>query len=185
MEENKQIHFKSDRQNGRGKLARLAEKGNLERAERGIYRQMQADISEYESLLVASLIVPKGVICLLSALRFHDLTTQNPFEIWMAIEPSAHRPKPQSVSLRLVHFSGESLTEGIETHEITGEKLRVYNPAKTIADCFKFRHKIGLDTALEALREARRKKLFTMEELWHYTKICRVTNVMRPYLEAL
>jgi predicted transcriptional regulator of viral defense system len=185
MEQNNQIFVKSDSRNGRSKLARLVGNGSLERVERGIYRRTQADVSEYESLLVAGLLVPKGVICLLSALRFHDLTTQNPYEIWMAIEPSAHRPKPQSVSLRLVHFSGESLTEGIETHEITGEKLRVYNPAKTIADCFKFRHKIGLDTALEALREARRKKLFTMEELWHYTKICRVTNVMRPYLEAL
>lgn len=185
MNQDKQIYIKSDLQNGREKLARLAEKGSLERVERGIYRQAETDISEYESLLVASLIVPKGVICLLSALRFYDLTTQNPFEIWMAIEPGAHRPKPQSISLRLVHFSGESLTEGIATHEIDGGILRIYDPAKTIADCFKFRHKIGLDTALEALREARRKKLFTMEELWHYAKICRVTNVMRPYLEAL
>ena len=185
MQQVKQKYLKTNRQNGRGKLARLAEKGSLERVERGIYRQMEADISEYESLLVASLIVPKGVICLLSALRFHDLTTQNPFEIWMAIERSGHRPKPQSINLRLVHFSGESLLEGIETHEISGQNLRVYNPAKTIADCFKFRHKIGLDAALEALKEARRKKLFTMDELWRYAKICRVTNVMRPYLEAL
>lgn len=185
MEQNKQIYIKSDSRNGREKLARLAEKGSLERVERGIYRQAEADISEYESLFVASLVVPKGVICLLSALRFHDLTTQNPFEIWMAIKPNTHRPKPQSISLRLVHFSGESFTEGIETHEINGESLRIYNPAKTIADCFKFRHKIGLDTTLEALREARRKKLFTMDELWHYAKVCRVTNVIRPYLEAL
>lgn len=166
-------------------LARYAREGKLERVERGIYRLPDAPISENESLIVASLLVPNGVICLLSALRFHDLTTQNPSEIWMAIAPHSHRPKAESVSLRLLHFSGESLTGGVEIHQTNGEKIKVYCVAKTITDCFKFRNKIGLDVALEALREARRKCLLTMDELWHYAKICRVTNVMRPYLEAL
>lgn len=172
-------------QNRRGNLARYSRVGKLERVERGIYRLPNAPISENESLVVASLLVPTGVICLLSALRFYDLTTQNPFEVWMAIEPHSHRPKADSISLRLLHFSGESLTEGIETQRIGGEKIKVYCVAKTIADCFKFRNKIGLDVALEALREARGKSLFTTDELWHYAKICRVANVMRPYLEAL
>ncbi len=166
-------------------LAHYSKKDKLERIERGIYRLPNAAITENESLIVASLIVPKGVICLLSALRFHDLTTQNPFEVWMAIDAHSHRPKAESISLRLVHFSGSSLTEGIEIHKTASEKIKVYCVAKTIADCFKFRNKIGLDVALEALREAKEKSLFTMDELWHYAKICRVTNVMRPYLEAL
>ena len=170
---------------GREKLARRVKTGKLERIERGLYRVPEADYSENESLIVASLIVPKGVICLLSALRFHDLTTQNPFEVWLAVNPHAHRPKAESISLRLLHFSGKSLTDGVEEHEINSEKIRVYSVAKTIADCFKFRNKIGLDAALEALRESRRKSLFTADELWYFAKICRVTNVMRPYLEAL
>jgi predicted transcriptional regulator of viral defense system len=180
-----QSFIQPNQQTGRETLARYSKAGKLERIERGIYRLPNAQISENESLIVASLIIPKGVICLLSALRFHDLTTQNPFEVWMAIEPNSHRPKADSISLRLLHFSGESLTEGIETHRIGGEKIKVYCVAKTIADCFKFRNKIGLDVALEALREAKEKSLFTSDELWHYAKICRVANVMRPYLEAL
>jgi predicted transcriptional regulator of viral defense system len=180
-----QSFIQPNQQTGRETLARYSKAGKLERIERGIYRLPNAQISENESLIVASLIIPKGVICLLSALRFHDLTTQNPFEVWMAIEPNSHRPKADSISLRLLHFSGESLTEGIETHRIGSEKIKVYCTAKTIADCFKFRNKIGLDVALEALREAKEKSLFTSDELWHYAKICRVANVMRPYLEAL
>ena len=172
-------------QNRRENLARYSRLGKLERIERGIYRLPNAPISENESLIVASLLVPNGVICLLSALRFYDLTTQNPFEVWMAIEPHSHRPKAETISLRLVHLSGESLTEGIKTYRLGGEKIKVYCVAKTIADCFKFRNKIGLDVALEALREAREKSLFTMDELWHFAKICRVANVIRPYLEAL
>jgi len=185
VKETSRTFIKADENFKREDLARLAAKGKLERIEHGIYRNPNAEISEYESLIVASLIVPKGVICLLSALRFHDLTTQNPFEIWVAVKPHAHRPQTRQISLRIVHFSGKSLTEGIEEHEIGGEMIRVYNSAKTIADCFKFRHKTGLDTALEALKEARRKKLFTIDDLWYYAGICRVKNVIRPYLEAL
>lgn len=169
----------------RAQLARHSKSGKIERIERGIYRLKDAPITENESLIVASLLVPAGVICLVSALRFHDLTTQNPFEVWLATEPHSHRPKGETVALRLVHFSGASLSEGIEVHRIGGEKIKVYSIAKTIADCFKFRNKIGLDVALEALREGKEKKLFTMDELWNYAKICRVTNVMKPYLEAL
>lgn len=181
----KQAYIKPNRQIRSGGLARYSKAGKLERIERGIYRLPDAPVTENESLIVANLIIPKGIICLISALRFHDLTTQNPNEVWLAIEPHSHRPKSSTVSLRLVHFSGESLKAGIEIRRIGGEKIKVYSVAKTIADCFKFRNKIGLDVALEALREAREKSLFTMDELWHYAKICRVNNVMRPYLEAL
>jgi predicted transcriptional regulator of viral defense system len=129
--------------------------------------------------------VPRGVICLLSALRFHNLTTQNPFEVWMAIPHKAWRPKGEGVRLRLMHLSGHALTSGVEEHRIEGVPVRVFNPAKTVADCFKFRNKIGLDVALEALRDYRRKHRSGMDELWRFAKVCRVTAVMRPYLEAL
>ncbi len=169
----------------RAVLARLAGKGSLQRIERGIYRRVDVPLSEFESLAAASLIAPKATVCLLSALRFHDLTTQNPFEVWMAIAPHAHRPKAARISLRLVHFSGASLTEGIEEHTVEDVSVKIYGVAKTIADCFKFRNKIGLDIALEALRETRRKRLCPADEIWHYAKICRVSNIMRPYLEAI
>lgn len=169
----------------RVKLAKLAKGNVIERIERGIYRHPQARISEFDSLILANIIAPQGIICLLSALRFYDLTTQNPFEVWIALKPHAYRPKANSINLRFVHFSGKSLTEGIEEHGIGNDRIRVYSVAKTLADCFKFRNKIGLDVALEALREAREKKMFSMDDLWHFAKICRVQNVLRPYLEAL
>jgi predicted transcriptional regulator of viral defense system len=125
------------------------------------------------------------VVCLLSALRFHDLTTQAPFEIWLAIGEKAWRPRMKYPPLRIVRFSMAALGAGIEKHQIEGVTVHVYTPAKTVADCFKYRNKIGLDVAIEALRECWRARRCTMDDLWHFAGICRVRNVMRPYLEAL
>jgi len=122
---------------------------------------------------------------LLSALRFHELTTQAPFEVWMAIDGKARAPKEEIIPLRIVRFSGKALTAGVESHSIDGVKIKVYNPAKTVADCFKYRNKIGLDVAVEALRDCWRKKSATADQLWHFAKVCRVANVMRPYLESV
>jgi predicted transcriptional regulator of viral defense system len=166
-------------------LRRLLQRGQLQRIGVGLYSLPGADISEHRSLAEACSRVPRGVICLLSALRFHNLTTQNPFEVWMAIPHKAWRPKGNGVRLRLMHLSGHVLTSGVEEHRIEGVPVRVFNPAKTVADCFKFRNKIGLDVALEALRDYRRKHRSGMDELWRFAKVCRVTAVMRPYLEAL
>lgn len=166
-------------------LRRLLQRGQLQRIGVGLYSLPGADISEHRSLAEACSRVPRGVICLLSALRFHNLTTQNPFEVWMAIPHKAWRPKGEGVHLRLMHLSGHALTSGVEEHRIEGVPVRVFNPAKTVADCFKFRNKIGLDVALEALRDYRRKHRSGMDELWRFAKVCRVTAVMRPYLEAL
>lgn len=166
-------------------LRRLLQRGQLQRIGVGLYSLPGADISEHRSLVEACSRVPRGVICLLSALRFHNLTTQNPFEVWMAIPHKAWRPKGEGVRLRLMHLSGHVLTSGVEEHRIEGVPVRVFNPAKTVADCFKFRNKIGLDVALEALRDYRRKHRSGMDELWRFAKVCRVTAVMRPYLEAL
>jgi len=166
-------------------LRRLCAKGVLERQARGIYTLRGAEMTEHHSLVQACKRVPKGVVCLLSALRFYGFTTQSPFQIWMAIDRKARLPKVEGVPLRLVRFSGEALTVGIEQHRIEGVDVSVYCPAKTVADCFKYRNKIGLDVALEALRECRRDRRCSMDDLWRYAKVCRVANVMRPYLEAL
>ena len=128
--------------------------------------------------------VPRGVICLLSALRFHGLTTQDPHEVWIAIDLKARKPSVQSPALRVVRFSGRSLVEGVEESEIEGVRVRVYSAAKTVADCFKYRHKIGIDVAIEALRDSVRTRETTLAEIHRYAKVCRVANVMRPYLES-
>jgi predicted transcriptional regulator of viral defense system len=155
------------------------------RAGRGIYTLAETDLTENQSLLEACLRIPRGIVCLLSALRFHGLTTQAPFEVWLALDNKAHAPKDDLLPLRIVYMSGRALTAGVEEHLIVGKPLRVYNVPKTVADCFKYRNKIGLDVALEALRESWSSRRCTMDELWHYAKICRVANVMRPYLEFL
>ncbi len=166
-------------------LHRLYMRGDLVRLSRGIYVLRDNVISEHRTLAEASKLIPKGVICLLSALRFYNLTTQNPFEVWIAIGQKAWRPQQNYPKLKVVHFSGPSLTEGIEHHVIESVDVKIYKPAKTVADCFKYRNKIGLDVALEVLRECWRERRCTMDELWHYARICRVANVMRPYLEML
>jgi predicted transcriptional regulator of viral defense system len=165
-------------------LSRLCERGYLQRVGRGLYVLPNADISEHHTLAEASKLVPRGVVCLLSALRFHGLTTQSPHEVWLAIGSKAWRPQVDYPPLRFVRFSERTLETGVEEHSIEGVLVRIYDPAKTVADCFKYRNKIGLDVALEALRDCRRQRRCTNDELWHYAKICRVANVMRPYMEA-
>ncbi len=166
-------------------LWRLHQQAKLEKVGRGMYAIPGAALTEHQTITQAARRVPHGVICLLSALRFHDLTTQAPFEVWMAIDVKARSPKEEIIPLRIVRFSGQALTAGVETRTIEGVKVKVYNPAKTVADCFKYRNKIGLDVAIEALRDCWRKKRATTDQLWHYAKICRVARVIRPYLESL
>lgn len=166
-------------------LSRLHKEGVLERASRGVYYLPDTELTEHHSLAEAIKTAPRGVVCLLSALRFHELTTQSPFEVWLAFDRKAHRPVGDGVPLHVVRFSGRALTSGIEEHLIEGVKVRVYSPAKTVADCFKYRNKIGLDVALEALRDYWKSDRASADEIWKYAKICRVANVMRPYMEAL
>jgi predicted transcriptional regulator of viral defense system len=165
-------------------LKRLSDQGILEKLGRGLYRVSGSEITEHQSLLEACKQVPQGVVCLLSALRFHELTTQNPHTVWLAIDRKAWQPRVDGPPLRIVRFSGEALTAGIETHLLRGGEIRVYSPAKTVADCFKYRNKIGLDVAMEALKVCIEGKQDTFDNLWKFAKICRVANVMRPYLES-
>jgi predicted transcriptional regulator of viral defense system len=169
----------------RPRVRSLVDQGILEKASRGLYVLRSADVSENRTLAEVGKKVPHGVICLLSALRFHDLTTQSPHQVWVALERSAWTPKVDHISLKIVRYSGEAFEEGHQEHLIEGVPVRITSPAKTVADCFKYRNKIGLDVALEALREVRRKRLCTMEELMHFARICRVANVMKPYLESM
>jgi predicted transcriptional regulator of viral defense system len=166
-------------------LSRLVRAGTLERVARGHYRLPNAPVTEHHGLALVAAAAPKAVICLLSALSFHQIGTQLPHEVWIALDRRSRRPSLRYPRLRVVRFGGDALTAGVETHGIEGETVRVYSVAKTIADTFKYRNKIGLDVALEALRDAWRARRFTMDKMYNYARICRVERVMRPYLEAL
>lgn len=166
-------------------LTRLVAQGELERVARGLYRLPEQPVTENHGLALAAAAAPQGVVCLLSALQFHGIGTQLPSEVWIALDRRAWRPKSTYPPLRIVRYSGRALGAGVETHEIEGRRVKIYSAAKTVADCFKYRHKIGLDVALEALREGWRERRFTMDELGRYAAICRVERIVRPYLEAL
>jgi predicted transcriptional regulator of viral defense system len=169
----------------RSQIRRLVEQKRIERVGRGLYRRPGAPSSEHQNLAEVASRVPDGVVCLLSALRFHGLTTQNPFEVWLAIGHKAWRPRIEHPPLRLVYLSGPALIEGVEEHEVDGVPVRVFSAAKTVADCFKFRNKIGIDVAVEALREYRRTYPKGLEAVWRAAAVDRVTQVIRPYLESV
>ncbi|WP_260291219.1 type IV toxin-antitoxin system AbiEi family antitoxin domain-containing protein [Sedimenticola hydrogenitrophicus] len=169
----------------RSYLNRLANQGIIEKIGRGLYQWPEKDLGRFHSLVEVAKKAPKSVVALLSALSFHDLTTQNPSKIWLAIDRKAWRPEISYPPVRFVTMSGEALRAGVESHDIGGVEIKVFTPAKTVADCFKYRNKIGLDVALEALREGWSARKFTMDELMRYAEICRVKRVMQPYLESL
>jgi predicted transcriptional regulator of viral defense system len=166
-------------------LRRLLNEGLLERTGRGLYLIAGSKPTPNHTLAEACKRIPHGVVCLLSALRFHELTTQAPFEVWLAIDEKARQPKVDYPPMRIVRFSGKALEFGVQEHRIEGVAVRVCSPAKTIADCFKYRNKTGLDVALEALRDCWKQRRTTMDELLAAAEVCRVANVMRPYLESL
>jgi predicted transcriptional regulator of viral defense system len=166
-------------------LVRLQRQGKLNRPTRGIYTLSDADVTEHHSYAEVTKRVPQATVCLLSALAFHEITTQSPPSVWIALPKGARKPALDSPSLRIVRLSGLSLTMGIENHQVDGVPVRVYSAAKTVADCFKFRNKIGLDIAIEALKDCLRQKRANTNEIYRYAKICRVSNVIRPYMEAL
>lgn len=163
---------------------RLFARGQLERIGRGLYAAPTAKISAHRSLAEVSKAAPQGVVCLLSALRYHGLTTQHPSEVWLALPSKAWRPRRTPFPVRVVYFSDAAQRAGIETRTIDGVTVRIYSPAKTVADCFKFRNKIGIDVAVEALRDYLKKHRGGVDALWRYAKVCRVQRVMQPYLEA-
>ena len=161
------------------------DQGLVQRVARGLYRIPDAMMSENASLAEVCKRAPSGVICLISALSFHELTTQIPHFVYLAIEEKAHAPLIETVEVRCYRFSGSAFTQGIEKHDADGVEIRVYCAAKTVADCFKYRNKIGLDVAIEALRDCLSQRKTAIDDLVRYGRICRVEKVMKPYLEAL
>ena len=165
-------------------LTRLVAAGKLERVARGVYSLPGRALSEHRSLAEVSLRVPQGVVCLLSALRLHGIGTQAPFEVWLAIPHHFPTPRLDQPALRAVRMSGPAMTEGIERVLIDGIDVPVFNAEKTVADCFKYRNKIGAEIAVEALKDYLKQHPRGADALWRFAKVCRVSNVMRPYLEA-
>ncbi len=165
-------------------LSRLVDEGRLARVVRGQYRLPDAAITEHHGLALVAGAVPNSVVCLLSAVAFHGVGTQVPAAVWIAVPRRAREPALQWPPVRVFRFGGESFTAGVETHELEGVPVNVYSLAKSIADLFKYRNKVGLDVALEVLREAWQSRRVTVEELTQFAAICRVERVLRPYLEA-
>jgi len=166
-------------------LKRLVDVGRLIRRSRGVYTVPEHEPTENTDLAAVTKRAPKAIVCLISALRFHELTTQIPSEIWIMIDRTAWRPQIDHPPVRVIRASGAALSEGVEVHRIEGALVRVTRPAKTVTDCFKYRSKVGTDVALEALRDCWRQRKATMDEILRYAKIDRVANLMRPYLESL
>jgi predicted transcriptional regulator of viral defense system len=165
-------------------LTRLLKDRAVIRRARGLYQLATAELESTHTLAEAALLVPKGVICLISALQFHGLTLQMPSAVWMAIERTGWRPKIDSPEIRFVRWTARALEEGVETNKIEGVPVRITNPVRTVVDCFRYRNKIGIDVALEGLREALRARRVSADELWHRAQGARVWSVMKPYVDA-
>lgn len=166
-------------------LTRMTAAGLLERVGRGLYRLPGAQVTEFESLALVATRVPQAVFCLLTALQFHGLTTQLPRQVWIAMPRGSHSPRIDYPPIRMVQMAGSTHLAGVEEHLCNGVKVRIYSTAKTVVDCFKHRNKIGLDVALEALKDAWRTRKASADDLWRYAQDCRVATVMRPYMEAV
>jgi predicted transcriptional regulator of viral defense system len=166
-------------------LTRLVQSGKLERLARGTYGLPGAAVSEHRSLAEVALCVPNGVVCLLSALRVHDIGTQAPFEVWLAIPHRAAVPRLAQPQRRIVRMSDRALADGVRHMKVDGVAVAMFSAAKTVVDAFRFRNKIGIDVAVEALRDGWSKRKFTMDELWRHAQTGRMTRVMRPYIEAI
>ncbi len=166
-------------------LIRLHQAGQLQRIARGLYALPHAEVTEHQTLIEVCQRVPRGVLCLLSALQFHGIGTHMPHEVWIALPAGSQTPALGYPPLRIVRLRGTAYSGGIQTVAEHGAPIRVYCAAKTVTDCFKFRHKIGLDVALEALKDAWHNRKVTMAELSHFARVNRVERVMQPYLESM
>jgi predicted transcriptional regulator of viral defense system len=165
-------------------LARLVRDGVVVRPARGLYQLAAGPADARHALAEAAALVPKGVVCLVSALQFHELTLQMPSSVWMAIERTAWRPRIDYPPIRFVRFMGSALTDGIERHRIEGIEVAITDPARTIIDCFRYRAKVGIDVAMEGLREGLRQRKATSDQLWRYATKARIWTTMKPYVEA-
>jgi len=166
-------------------LYSLRDKGIIEQISRGFFGLSELDSISNPDIVAASIRIPQGVICLVSSLSFHNLTTQIPYHVFIALEKGAETPRMKYPPLSIHRFSKPAFKAGIEIHKISGVDFRIYNPEKTLADCFKFRNKLGMDVVVEALKLYREVREFKVDEIMKFARICRVANIMKPYLEAL
>jgi len=169
----------------RVQLRQLVNQGRLRKTQRGLYTASNAPLHEHESLAEVAARSPKAVICLLSALRFHELTTENPSDVYVLLPAGTQRPHLSNPRLAVFWAAPPAYAAGIEEHRISGVPVKITSAAKTVVDCFKYRNKIGINVAVEALREAWQQKKATADELWKFAKLCRMTNVMRPYFDSI
>ena len=168
-----------------GTLYAMRDSGALEVVSRGVYRLANSPPLVNPDLVTVATRVPGGVICLISALTFHELTTQIPHEVHVALLRGAEEPRLDHPPIKTYRFSGEAFTKGVEAHELDGVSVRIYSSEKTLADCFKFRNQVGLDTVVEAIRFYRERRNIKVDDLMRYAGICRVTKIIRPYLQAI
>ena len=168
-----------------GTLYAMRDSGALEAISRGVYRLANSPPLGNPDLVTVATRVPGGVICLISALAFYELTTQIPHEVHVALPRGAEEPRLDHPPIKTYRFTGEAFTEGVEVHELDGVSVRIYSPEKTLADCFKFRNQVGLDTVMEAVRFYRERRSIKVDDLMRYAGICRVKKIIRPYLEAI
>ena len=166
-------------------LYAMRDSGELEVLSRGLYRLAGGAMLANPDLVTVASRVPSGVICLISALAFHELTTQIPHEVHLALQAGAEEPRLDYPPIKTYRFGGEAFTEGMEVHELDSVSVRIYSLEKTLADCFKFRNRIGLDTVVEAVRNYRERRSIKVDDLIRYAVICRVNKIIRPYLEAV
>ncbi len=166
-------------------LYAMRDSGVLERISRGVFRLSDSPPLSNPDLVTVAARVPSGVICLISALSFHEITTQIPHDVHVALPRGAEEPRLDYPPIRTYRFTGEAFTSGVDAYELDGVSISIYSPEKTLADCFKFRNKVGLDTVVEAIRFYRERRSIKVDDLMRYAKICRVNRVMRPYLEAI
>ena len=166
-------------------LRQMVTDGRVEAVGHGLYRLTEPDPTEMETIAMMASAIPQGIVCLLSALRVHDIGTQSPWQVWMAIDRKARKPTRLPSSVRIVRFSGAMLTYGVDTTSMLGVPVRITSPARTVVDCFRYRNKIGLDVAMEALREAVRSRRALVSEIDRAAEVCRIKTVMAPYLAAL
>ena len=169
----------------RGRLVAWQRSGEIERVSRGLYRRRDAPVTELETIAQVSKRVPRSIVCLLTALHVHGIGTQAPRDVWIAIDRKAWRPRVSGLPVRIVRFSGQMLTYAIQTREVLGVKVRITSPARTVVDCFRYRNKIGLDVALEALRDVIGSRKATIAEIDRASQVCRVRTVIAPYLAAV
>jgi predicted transcriptional regulator of viral defense system len=166
-------------------LPRLVEKGYLVKLGRGQYALPDRPLTEHDSLAISANRYPGSVVCLLSALRFHELTTQTPCATWLSVEGSKLAPSNAPAAIQVVRMTGPSFRSGVSTYLLGKIPVKIYDPAKTVADCFKYRNKVGMDVAVEALKDCLAQRCATAAQIWEYSEICRVKTIMKPYLEVL